>query len=67
MKENPVNGYHRGTFDQDFIHRFCNFRQDGPTPDLQGVPMTFEAYRQRVERYTPGRPSPSPAGSMPSR
>jgi nitrate reductase NapA len=42
-----------GTFDQSFVEKHCNFRQDTPEPSLQGRPMTFEEYKASVEKYTP--------------
>jgi nitrate reductase NapA len=43
----------RGTFDRTMVERFCNFRKDKATPDLNGEAMTFEAYRAAVAPYTP--------------
>ncbi|MFO0836538.1 MAG: molybdopterin-dependent oxidoreductase [Phycisphaerales bacterium] len=48
-----------GTYDKDFVQKFCNFRQLGPKPDeksppdMLGAPMTFEEYAKAVEPYTP--------------
>ncbi len=43
----------RGAIDRTTVERFCNFRKDKATPDLNGEPMTFEAYRQALAPYTP--------------
>jgi len=42
-----------GHHDAAFVERFCNFRKDSATPDLNGQAMTFDEYRQRMARYTP--------------
>ncbi|MDO9019154.1 MAG: molybdopterin-dependent oxidoreductase [Deltaproteobacteria bacterium] len=42
-----------GRHDPRFVERFCNFRQDTAQPSLNGAPLTFAQYRQRVARYTP--------------
>ena len=45
----------RGAFDRDYVDHFVRFRKDKATPDLNGDPMTFDEYRQRVAAYTPER------------
>ncbi|MFO0649991.1 MAG: molybdopterin-dependent oxidoreductase [Polyangiales bacterium] len=45
----------RGAVDRATVERFCAFRKDKATPDLEGEAMTFEEFRQRVAAYTPAR------------
>jgi nitrate reductase (cytochrome) len=46
-----------GTYDRDFVERFCNFRKDSVDdkgqPVLTGQPMSFEEFCSELERYTP--------------
>lgn len=42
-----------GTYDREFVERYCAFRQDTEEPSLSGRPMTFEEYRVALEPYTP--------------
>ncbi len=42
-----------GTFDREFVDRYCHFRQDTEPDSLFGKPMSFEEYRQAVAKYTP--------------
>ncbi|MGJ8649710.1 MAG: molybdopterin-dependent oxidoreductase [Opitutaceae bacterium] len=44
-----------GTYDKDFISKFCNFRKDTEEPSLFGQASTFEEYAQLLEEYTPER------------
>ncbi len=39
--------------DRTFVDSYCHFRQNATPVTLQGAPMTFEDYRQRLARYTP--------------
>jgi len=43
----------RGTFDEEFVRKHCNFRQDTAEPSLQGQPMTLQEYRKALGPYTP--------------
>ncbi len=46
-------------FDHAFVEKHCNFRTLGPPkdekspPEMLGVPMTMDAYREAVKDYTP--------------
>ena len=42
-----------GKHDAEFVQKYCAFRQDTDEPSLMGQPMTFEAYRQSIARFTP--------------
>lgn len=42
-----------GTWDPEFVKKYCNFRQDTATPSLEGQAMTFEQYKAALEPYTP--------------
>lgn len=44
-----------GTYDKDFISKFCNFRKDTDSPSLFGQASTFEEYSKLLEEYTPER------------
>ena len=41
------------TYDKGFVERFCNFRAQGEKPDLYGEAITFEQYKEKLEKYTP--------------
>ncbi len=45
----------RGTWDRDFVAKYCNFRQRTDPPTLDGTAMTFDQYRQALAEYTPAR------------
>lgn len=40
-------------YNKEFVDRFCNFRAQGEKPELTGEAITFEQYKQRLEKYTP--------------
>ena len=42
-----------GTYDRDFIKRYCNFRKDTAEPSLFGQASTFEEYQKLLDPYTP--------------
>jgi nitrate reductase (cytochrome) len=41
------------TYDKDFVAKHCVFRADSDPPELFGKAISFEEYRQGLERYTP--------------
>lgn len=43
----------RGTYDQEFVAKFCNFRADSDPPELNGKAIDFEEFKRQVSRYTP--------------
>jgi nitrate reductase NapA len=43
----------RGTYAKDFVGKFCNFRADSDTPELNGKAIDFEQFAQLVAQYTP--------------
>jgi nitrate reductase NapA len=45
----------RGTWDREFVARYCNFRKRTEPPTLAGQPSTFEEYRAALAPYTPAR------------
>ncbi len=46
----------RGTYDKDFVERFCNFRApsdpSGP-PALTGRAIDFDTFKRELDKYTP--------------
>jgi len=42
-----------GTFNKDFVEKYCNFRADTSVPSLKGKQISFAEYRKRLEIYTP--------------
>ena len=42
-----------GTYDEEFVESYCNFRKDAEPLALTGIPATFEEYREALELYTP--------------
>jgi len=44
-----------GTYHNEFVTRYCNFRRPVDPPTLQGQAMTFEQFRQALAEYTPAR------------
>jgi nitrate reductase NapA len=42
-----------GTYDKDFVGKFCNFRTDTEPTTLNGQAIDFEQYKQKVAQYTP--------------
>jgi len=44
-----------GTYDKEFVAKFCNFRKDTDKPSLFGQASTFEEYAALLEEYTPER------------
>ncbi len=42
-----------GTWDKDFVDRFCAFRKDGAEPTLLGEASTFEDYKAALADYSP--------------
>jgi nitrate reductase NapA len=45
----------RGTWDQDFVAKYCNFRKRTDPPTLDGQVMTADEYRAALAEYTPAR------------
>jgi len=44
-----------GRYDREFVAAHTTFRKPGATPDLHGVPATFEEFRRHLASYTPTR------------
>ena len=42
-----------GTYDEDFVGNHCNFRGNTEPLTLMGEEITFEKYKESLERYTP--------------
>jgi nitrate reductase NapA len=43
-----------GTYDKDFVEKYCNFRKDDTEPgNLFGVESSWEEYKAHLEQYTP--------------
>ena len=42
-----------GTYDKDFVERFCAFRADSEPASLKGMATDFAAYEKSLEPYTP--------------
>ncbi|RMG18018.1 MAG: twin-arginine translocation signal domain-containing protein [Planctomycetota bacterium] len=42
-----------GTWDREFVERYCNFRGDSDPRTLWGKPITFDEYKAFVSEYTP--------------
>lgn len=45
----------RGTYDREFVQKFCAFRADTDPPTLQGKAIDFEEFKRRIAEYTPER------------
>ena len=45
----------RGTYDKPFVEKHCAFRADSDPPTLEGKPIGFDEFRQRLAPYTPER------------
>jgi nitrate reductase (cytochrome) len=45
----------RGTYDRQFVERYCNFRERTEPPTLEGQALDFETYKRRLADYTPER------------
>lgn len=43
----------RGTYDKDFVEKFCAFRAPDEKKTLQGKASTFEEYKRALAEYTP--------------
>ena len=43
----------RGTYDNEFVDKYCNFRKRTDPPSLDGQAMTFDEYRAALAEYTP--------------
>ena len=43
----------KGTYDKDFVSRFCAFRADSNPRKLPGKAITFEEYKKQLAPYTP--------------
>ena len=43
----------RGTYDREFVERYCAFRAQGEVPKLIGEAISFEDYQKALEPYTP--------------
>lgn len=46
-----------GTYAQDFVEQYCNFKGPGSPASLKGESITFEQYRDAVSEYTPEKVS----------
>ncbi len=44
-----------GTWDKEFVGRFCNFRQRTEPPTLDGKPLDLAGYKAALAEYTPER------------
>ncbi len=44
-----------GTYDKDFVAKYCNFRKRTEPPTLDGQAMTFEDFAKALDEYTPER------------
>ncbi|MGI6454124.1 MAG: molybdopterin-dependent oxidoreductase [bacterium] len=42
-----------GTYDKEFVQKYCNFRADSDPATLPGKAITFEEYCEAVGQYTP--------------
>ncbi|RJO70432.1 MAG: twin-arginine translocation signal domain-containing protein [Myxococcales bacterium] len=42
-----------GTYDRDFVEKYCAFRADSNPPDLNGKAITFDEYKAGLAPYTP--------------
>ncbi|MBI2393593.1 MAG: molybdopterin-dependent oxidoreductase [Deltaproteobacteria bacterium] len=42
-----------GTYDKEFVEKYCNFRQRTDPPTLDGKAMTFEEFKASLKEYTP--------------
>ena len=45
----------RGTYDKEFVSRYCNFRKDEGEPSLYGVASSFAELERHLAEYTPKR------------
>ncbi len=45
----------RGTWDKEFVDRYCNFRKRTDPPTLDGQAMSFDEYKRELAAYTPAR------------
>jgi nitrate reductase NapA len=45
----------RGTWDRDFVEKYCNFRKPASPATLDGQAATFDEYRREMSAYTPAR------------
>ncbi len=43
----------KGTWDKDFVGKYCNFRKRTEPPTLDGQAMTFEEFQKSLADYTP--------------
>jgi len=43
----------KGTWDKDFVAKYCNFRKRTDPPTLDGQAMTFEEWQKAIAEYTP--------------
>jgi nitrate reductase NapA len=43
----------RGSYDKDFVSRYCAFRADATPATLAGDPISFDVFKQRLQSYTP--------------
>jgi len=42
-----------GTYSQEFVEKYCNFRADSDPPTLTGQAISFDDYKARIAEYTP--------------
>jgi len=43
----------RGTYDEEFVKKHCNFRIDSEPASLKGKASTFEEFKAKLAKYTP--------------
>jgi nitrate reductase NapA len=43
----------RGTYDKEFVEKFCAFREASDPPTLVGKAMSFDDFRKELAEYTP--------------
>ncbi|MGZ3419808.1 MAG: nitrate reductase catalytic subunit NapA [Polyangiales bacterium] len=43
----------KGTYDKDFVSKYCNFRKRTDPPSLDGQAMTFDEFSKALAEYTP--------------
>ena len=41
------------TYSKEFVEQYCNFRKDSDPPELNGVEMSFDEYKEKIREYTP--------------
>lgn len=43
----------KGTYDKDFVAKYCNFRQRTDPPTLDGKELSFDDFKKALAEYTP--------------